>query len=189
MGLLASAIVVMGIWGVTEYYRTRPNPPSEFALLAVDTHQRYIRGQLPLEIATASPEQISLWFQDKVPFSVELPTFGESSGQEKLYALDGARLVGHKNDYAAYIAYKTRSRPISLLVTSADVVKAEGGEEIVSKGLTFHFDSIRGLKVISWSHRGLTYALVSDLEERGQQSCVVCHQGAKDQDFIDGLKK
>jgi hypothetical protein len=32
----------------------------------------------------------------------------------------------------------------------------------------------------------LTYALVSDLEERGQQSCIVCHQGA--QDFIEPLK-
>ncbi len=38
------------------------------------------------------------------------------------------------------------------------------------------------------SDRGLTYALVSDLEERGQQSCTVCHQGTKDQDFIAPLK-
>jgi hypothetical protein len=42
--------------------------------------------------------------------------------------------------------------------------------------------------VITWSDRGLTYALVSDLEERGQHSCIVCHQGTKDQDFISNLK-
>ncbi|MBO0858343.1 MAG: hypothetical protein J2P21_07755 [Chloracidobacterium sp.] len=34
----------------------------------------------------------------------------------------------------------------------------------------------------------LTYALVTDLEERGQQSCIVCHEGSKDRDFIEGLK-
>jgi hypothetical protein len=34
----------------------------------------------------------------------------------------------------------------------------------------------------------LTYALVSDLEERGQQSCLVCHAGTKDRDFIEGLR-
>jgi hypothetical protein len=54
--------------------------------------------------------------------------------------------------------------------------------------LTFHYNAIHGLKVITWSDRGLTYALVSDLEERGQQSCIVCHQGTKDQDFIAPLK-
>jgi anti-sigma factor RsiW len=189
VALILVAGLAATLWVVTEYLGRRPNPPSEFALLAVDTHQRYIRGQLPLEITSGLPEQISTWFVDKVPFSVELPNFQESSGQEKLYALDGARLVGYNNEYAAYVAYKMQRRPISLLVTSGGVAQAAGGEEIVSKGLTFHYDSIGGLKVITWSHRGLTYALVSDLEERGQQSCVVCHQGSKDQDFMDGLKK
>jgi hypothetical protein len=58
----------------------------------------------------------------------------------------------------------------------------------VAQGLTFHFNSIFGFKVITWSDRGLTYALVSDLEERGLQSCIVCHQGTKDRDLIEGLK-
>jgi hypothetical protein len=81
-----------------------------------------------------------------------------------------------------------RRQQISLLVTSSAVVLPSGGEEIASKGMTFHYDSIDGLKVITWSDRGLTYALVSDLEERGQQSCIVCHQGTKDQDFIENLR-
>jgi len=188
----AAAVVAMalliGIWSVTEYRKQRPNPPSDFALMAVDTHQRHLRNQLPLEIASDVPERVSAWFAGKVPFSVTLPNYQESSGQEKLYRLEGARLVGYKNDYAAYVAYQMRMQPISLVVTSAAVAQPSGGEEIVSKGLTFHYDTIQGLKVITWSDRGLTYALVSDLEERGQQSCIVCHQGTKDQDFIESLK-
>ncbi len=190
--LLAAAAVVMalmiGIWSVTEYRKQRPNPPSDFALMAVDTHQRHLRNQLPLEIASDAPERVSAWFAGKVPFSVTLPNYQESSGQEKLYRLEGARLVGYKNDYAAYVAYRMRMQPISLVVTSEAVAQPSGGEEIVSKGLTFHYDTIQGLKVITWSDRGLTYALVSDLEQRGQQSCIVCHQGTKDQDFIESLK-
>lgn len=162
--------------------------PSSFASMAAETHLRRTRGQLPLEVETGTPQRISEWFANKVNFSVKLPNYQESSGQEKLYTLEGARLVGYKDDYAAYVAYRMKARPISLVITSDAVVKPSGGEEIVARGLTFHYNAIHGLKVITWSDRGLTYALVSDLEERGQQSCIVCHQGTKDQDLITPLK-
>jgi anti-sigma factor RsiW len=168
--------------------RTDRRGPSSFALMAADTHLRRTRGQLPLEVETAMPQNISEWFANKVNFSVKLPNYQESSGQEKLYTLEGARLVGYKEDYAAYVAYRMKARPISLVITSDSVAKPSGGEEIVARGLTFHYNAIHGLKVITWSDRGLTYALVSDLEERGQQSCIVCHQGTKDQDLITPLK-
>ena len=163
--------------------------PSSFALMAAETHLRRTRGQLPLEMESASPNDISEWFSNKVDFSVKLPNYQESSGQEKLYTLEGARLVNFQTDYAAYVAYRMKARPISLVITSDSVAsRPSGGEEIASKGLLFHYNAIDGLKVITWSDRGLTYALVSDLEERGQQSCIVCHEGTKDRDFIEPLK-
>lgn len=162
--------------------------PSRFALMAADTHLRITRGQLLLETKSASPQEISDWFTNKVPFSVKLPNYQESSGQEKLYTLEGARLVNFQNEYAAYVEYRMKNRPISLVITSDSVAKPSGGEEIASKGLRFHYNAIDGLKVITWSDRGLTYALVSDLDERGQQSCIVCHEGTKDRDFIEPLK-
>jgi anti-sigma factor RsiW len=192
---VAAAIVILilpvAIWLVirndSNAQLNRPGP-SSFALMAADTHLRHSRGQLPLEITTSGPEQISQWFANKVQFSVKLPNYQDTSGQEKLYTLEGARLVGYKDDYAAYVAYQMRTRPISLVITSDAIARPSGGEEIKARGLTFHYDAIQGLKVITWSDRGLTYALVSDLDERGQESCVVCHQGAKDQDFIAPLK-
>jgi len=147
-----------------------------------------MRGQLPLETESDDPREISDWFVNKVNFSVKLPNYQESSGQEKLYTLEGARLVNYQNDYAAYVAYRMKDRPISLVITSDSSAKPSGGEEIASQGLKFHFNAIDGLKVITWSDRGLTYALVSDLDERGQQSCIVCHAGTKDQNFIEPLK-
>lgn len=189
---IAAAVLVLllplVIWRSTRGPAGPTIAPSSFALMAADTHLRRTRGQLPLEVETGNAERISDWFGNKVNFSVKLPNYQESSGQEKLYTLEGARLVGYKDDYAAYVAYRMKERPISLVITSESVAKPSGGEEIAAKGLTFHYNAIDGLKVITWSDRGLTYALVSDLEERGQQSCIVCHQGTKDQDFIAPLK-
>ena len=176
-------------WRIVKQYDTPEiKPPSSFALMAADNHLRHMRGQLPLEMESATPQQISSWFVNKVGFSVQLPNYQESSGQEKLYTLEGARLVGYQNDYAAYVAYRMKDRPISLVITSTSTATPSGGEEIPARGLKFHYNAIDGLKVITWSDRGLTYALVSDLEERGQQSCIVCHAGTKDQDFIAPLK-
>lgn len=186
--IAASVVILLGIvvaWRAFVDSPALPGPPSAFALMAVDVHNRHARGNLPLEIASASPEAISTWFAGKVSFGLQLPNYQEASGQDRLYELKGARLVGYNNDYAAYVAYQMGTRPISLVVTSASVASPSGGEQIVSKGLRFHFDIIDGLKVITWSDRGLTYALVSDLEARGQQSCVVCHQGTKDAGFLE----
>jgi len=47
-----------------------------------------------------------------------------------------------------------QKRPISLLVTSEQIVPPSGGEEIVSKNITFHYDSIDGFKVITWAGAG-----------------------------------
>jgi mycothiol system anti-sigma-R factor len=189
LAFISCIALALGYWALNT---GKPNPqirpPSDFAVMAADTHQRHLQGQLPLEIVSGVPEQISRWFAGKVSFLVKLPNYQESSGQEKLYQLEGARLVGYKSDYAAYVAYQMRTRPISLVVTSDAVARPADGEQIVARGITFHYNSIKGLKVITWSDRGLTYALVSDLEERGQQSCLVCHQGTKDRDFIESLK-
>jgi anti-sigma factor RsiW len=189
---LAAVLAVAVLAGVS-YLTSRPRrpssaAPSEFALMAVATHLKHLGGQLPFEVASDSPEHVSAWFAGKVPFSLKLPNYQESSGQERLYRIEGARLAAFRNDYAAYVGYRMRERPITLVVTSNTAAMPAGGEEIVSKGLRFHYSAVEGLKVITWADHGLTYALVSDLDERGQQSCLVCHAGTKDRDFIEGLR-
>ena len=190
---IAAAVLVLllpvVVWRVVRQNNRPANGgPSGFALMAAESHLRHSRGQLPLEMESSNPQDISGWFANKLAFNVKLPSYQESSGQDKLYTLEGARLVGYENDYAAYVAYRMKEQPISLVITSELVAKPSGGEQIAARGLTFHFNAIDGLKVITWSDRGLTYALVSDLDERGQQSCIVCHQGTKDHDLIDPLK-
>lgn len=187
-GLLVLLLPVV-IWRVMRQEDHPENGvPSAFATKAAESHLKHIRGELPLEIDSSDAQQISEWFVNKVNFNVKLPSYQETSGQEILYTLEGARLVNYQNDYAAYVSYHMKDRPISLVITSELLAQPSGGEEIASRGLMFHYNAIDGLKVITWSDRGLTYALVSDLDERGQQSCIVCHQGTRDQDFIEPLK-
>lgn len=158
---------------------------TSFVSMAVNNHLRYLKGQLPLEVFSDSPEKISAWFVGKLGFNLRLPDYPQGPEEAKPYHVEGARLVGFKEDYAAYIIYRLNGHPISLVVTSASVAKPSGGEEIAWEGLRFHFQSVSGWKVLTWSHDGLTYALVSDLEERGQASCIVCHQ---DQRVFRGLR-
>lgn len=179
------AVVVSVVW------RTIRQPvlgPSEIAQVAVDTHQRYVRGQLPLEIQSHSPDEISRWFENKVPFNLKLPRYPEYPGQAKPYELQGARLISFHQEYAAYVSYQLQGRPISLLVTSSTIAHPAGGEIIRWGGLDFHFDALNGWKVLTWTDQGLTYALVSDFEERGQASCIVCHPGPQGRSLVEGLK-
>lgn len=186
--VIVTALGLMLIWFLIRPTHTPLVRPSEFALVAVDTHQRYTRNQLPLEVISSSPEEISAWFAGKLPFNLKLPNYPEDLDQPKPYEIVGARLIGFKQDYAAHVAYRLHNRPISLVVTSETIAQPSGGEKIPWQGLVFHFDVINGWKVLTWSDKGLTYALVSDFEEHGQASCVVCHSGGQDQHKFEGLK-
>jgi len=176
---LLALVLIAGMWAGTRLERhAGSRERGNFAAMAVDNHRRHLRGQLPLEIRSRSPAEISTWFAGKIPFNVELPGHQESSGAEQIYTLEGARLVAYENEYAAYIAYKARaSQSISLVITLDALAQAAGGQTTFSEEIRFHEDSIMNFKVITWSHRGLTYALVSDPTKPAQQSCMVCHHG------------
>jgi len=196
--VVAAAVFFAGYWAMAT--RRPAAIPSEFARMAVDTHLRRLRNQLPLEIVSDSPGEITSWFAGKVAFSLKLPDKladklagnQDVPDQQPLSRLEGARLVGFRNDYAAFVAYQMQRGPVTLPVTLVVAGNAlampSGGQEMVSKGLRFHYEMIRGMKVITWADRGLTYALVSDLDGYGQQSCVVCHESAKDRDLIESLR-
>jgi anti-sigma factor RsiW len=189
---IAAAAVMAGVAVVgSALTLLRPAPPrpaaaaeveatTDFAALVADTHLRYARGQLPLEIDSERPEEVSRWFAGRVPFHLTLPDYPIQPGQQKPYHLSGGRLVSFRRDYAAYVAYRLEERPISLLVTSAALVRPSGGEVVPFGRLVFHEQERDGLKIITWTDSGLTYALASDLGVEGGRSCVVCHAAPSD---------
>jgi anti-sigma factor RsiW len=170
--------------------RPAPGPPSSpLVSLGVDTHLRHASGQLPLEVRSDRPQDVAGWFAGRVPFHLTLPDYPVGSGERKPYALVGGRLVAFSGDYAAYVAYRMQDRPISLLVTSSPAARPAGGVEVTSGRLTFHLESVAGLRVITWVDHGLIYALVSDLREDGARSCLVCHGTEEERRKLEGLRR
>jgi hypothetical protein len=51
------------------------------------------------------------------------------------------------------------------------------------KKVSFHYATVDGYKVVTWSVHGLTYALVSEEGNNTQRSCMVCHSAMKDRDL------
>jgi anti-sigma factor (TIGR02949 family) len=185
----AAALLAGSLWLAPRPRSAPASTPaaSELSALAARTHQRYAAGQLPLEIASERADEVSGWFAGRVPFQLALPDYPVGSAGRKPYRLAGGRLLAFKNDAAAFVAYRMEERPISLLVTSADLVRPAGGEVVASGGLRFHVESLNGLKVITWTHKGLTYALASDLDVEASQSCRVCHGDASERRKLESL--
>lgn len=167
--------------------RVEPRASSALVSLAVDSHLRYARGQLPLEVSTDRPDRVSSFFAGRVPFVLTLPDYPVGPGQRKSYRLEGGRLVSFRNDYAAYVAYRMEGQPISLLVTSASTARPEGGSLVTQGALTFHIESVSGLKVITWTDNGLTYALAFDVAVEGADSCLVCHGSDQERRRLDAF--
>jgi anti-sigma factor (TIGR02949 family) len=188
---IAAALGAAALLAFLVFLRPRPplgiDGPSEFVAVAVDSHLRYAAGRLPLEVRSESPDEVSRFFTGRVPFHLTLPDYPIGPGERKFYNLEGGRLVSLTGDYAAYVAYRMDGRPISLVAASSERVRPSGRETVTSGSLTFHLDAVSGLNVITWTDKGLTYALVSDLSVSGERSCLVCHGSPSERKKIPGF--
>jgi anti-sigma factor RsiW len=173
-GAMAASVLVV-LLGLAWFIQRGMVPKDRFAALAAESHLRYARGTLPLDVKADDPQQVATWLSNKLPFHLVLPNYPEKPGRSKRYTLEGARLLPFGEDDVAYLAYRMEGRPISLLMTSSTRVVPTGGSLYRSGGLEFHTTSYKGLRLITWADKGLTYALVSDLEAVGAESCMICH--------------
>ena len=158
---------------------------SGYEQFAVEAHRNVARGTFPLDIASEEPPVVSSWLEPRVPFHLTLPNY--PAGGRKRYVLAGARLMQYRGEDVAFLAYKMDGRPISLLISSSSRIAPSGGESYRSAGLTFYFSSQQGLRIITWKDKGLTYALVSDLNVRGTESCAICHGAEEERRKFEGL--
>lgn len=165
-----------------------PSPPRLFspeklAEFAVDTHRQYAQGNLALDVRPDSELMLNEWLKAKAPFSLSMPVSPMASGEERPYRLEGARLVPVGSKTAVYIAYQMQTRPVSLMVAPESVAGASGGVEANFKKVTFHYRTVEGYKVVTWSLHGNTYVLVSQEGNNTQRSCMVCHSAMRDRDL------
>lgn len=190
---VAVALVIVGLLS------TRPTSPrtsisgAQFAEMAVRTHRQHLQGELALDIRSESQQTVNDWLKKTSPFSLVLPASPAVPEGERFYRPEGARLVRVGGQWGDFIAYQmkdselamtpSRTSVASLMVIPASVAKASGGIETRFPKVSFHYATVDGYKVVTWSVHGLTYALVSDEGNGTQRSCMVCHSAMRDRDL------
>jgi anti-sigma factor RsiW len=176
-------IVIVGVLVTRPPSSPTPLSGQKFAEFAVSTHRQHAQGGLALDVRSDSQQTLNEWFKAKSPFSLALPASPPASGEERPYRLEGARLVRVGSKSAVYIAYQMETGPVSLMVTPDSVAVASGGVRVDFKKVSFHYRMVEGYKVVTWSLRGRTYALVSQEGNNTQRSCMVCHSPMRDRDL------
>lgn len=184
------AAILGGLW-IGRIAIRRSDPHSEFAAMAVKAHKLHLNGKLPLEMRSASPTVISDWVNARAPLKMHLPSYDEIPVQSQTYEYEGARLVSFGKDSAAYVAYHTGGKPVSLVALPTSLAPPLRGTGAKMKSLTIYYDTVEDFHVITWSgpKSRLTYALVTDLEHPSQ-SCIICHASAspRDRALMSGLR-
>jgi anti-sigma factor RsiW len=176
-------ILVVAVLVTIRLSSPAPLSGAKYAEFAVKTHRQYAQGNLALDVRSDSQQTLNEWFKAKSPFSLALPASPPGPGEERPYRLEGARLVQVGSKSAVYIAYQMETGPVSLMVTPDSVAVASGGVKVDFKKVSFHYRMVEGYKVVTWSLRGRTYALVSQEGNSTQRSCMVCHSPMRDRDL------
>ena len=101
-------------------------------------------------MTSSSAAEVERWFEGKLDFPVHVRNFREAE-------LLGARLCRVENTKAALIFYRCRSHLISWFTFPERAPRT-----VATARPTI--SALRGYSVIQWSEKGLTNAVVSDLE-------------------------
>jgi hypothetical protein len=189
----AALILIVGFMSIRPRSSRTSLSGEQFAELAVKTHRQHVQGNLVLDIRSKSQQRLNEWLKAKSPFVLALPESPAVPGEERPYDPEGARLVQIGSNKAAFIAYRmeasllrrTNATPAaaSLMVIPASAATASGGLEVRFTKVSFHYATVEGYKVVTWSVHGLTYALVSGEGNNTQRSCMVCHSAMRDRDL------
>ena len=172
---LVIALCLMAVPNIVQNVRA-----ASYVEAALTNHNRYLHGELAPGIRTKSPEAVTAWFAEKVPFQFRLPSSEAALRANPTYELAGASLVQYRGIPAAMVVYEAPSGTISLLVESRKAAVVAGGDVSHYGALMFHSRKEGRFKVITWSAHNLSYALVSSIASSAQESCMVCHQSMAD---------
>jgi anti-sigma factor RsiW len=157
-GAAAAAAVLVGLWsGRAHFYRS-----ADEAMLvreAVNDHLRLTYSEHPLEIESGGIHQVKPWFTGKVDFAPVVPFEGDDE-----FALLGGSVAYLIDRKAAAFSFRRRLHSISLFVFRPDELAWPSADLSDIDGVKIFATSMKGFNVLLFQHRGLGYALVSDVD-------------------------
>ncbi|MFK7986923.1 MAG: zf-HC2 domain-containing protein [Sandaracinaceae bacterium] len=109
---------------------------------------------------TGPPTQVAGWFQDKIEFPVRPIEFTRPGVR-----LVGGRLSNVRDREAAAFFYEVHGQRVTVMVFEhGQGVEASSRRQVSGRSLRFGYGRGRAVPVVE--HRGLTYAIAGDLDER-----------------------
>lgn len=154
--LVAAGAASVGVW----VDRAPRHAAKAMVAAMVDDHMKLSQRADRLELPSRDPARVTDWLRGYVGAAV------------KPAALRGAELVGARRcalrgRKVALLFYELPDRRGSGRVASLFVMNDRGADYSYMKRLRGHYcrEHRRGLSAVVWHERGLTYALVSDLDD------------------------
>jgi anti-sigma factor RsiW len=137
-------IAIFGTWTMTRQYDSQ----SRIERDVLAAHMRALLQDNPIQVASSDTHTVKPWFNGRVEFSPDVKDF----------AAEGFPLAGGRLDYiggkrVAALVYRHRLHVIDVFVWPAATA-----EDIPPRLV-----STDGYNLLTWSHGGLTYWAVSDL--------------------------
>jgi anti-sigma factor RsiW len=152
LAVAASLALVMAVgWGLVRGLSAR----SDGSPLIEELVASHVRSQmLPshrFDVASSDPHTVKPWFQGKLDYSPPVKDLADQG-----FPLVGGRLDYIRNRPVAVLVYQRRKHPIDLFIWPSSP-----GSEAATQRVTR-----QGYHMVQWTHSGMTYWAVSDLNER-----------------------
>lgn len=148
--------MVIFVLAVAGYILSTYKGEDSFIAMLVDDHVKFL--PLPeVQINSSDPEEIKAWFVGKVDFPVIIPHL-------EAY-LEGGRLCYLNKRRLALLFYRHDSSVVSLFIM--DGIRPEEFRSLKKttlNGKEVFVQYKSGYSVVLWEEKGLSYALVSDLD-------------------------
>jgi anti-sigma factor RsiW len=172
----AAAVLILLVGGLLVSRRRQENQAETMIQAAVAAHEEMQRHALPLDITSASPQEVSSWFRSRVSFPFRMANSGIASDAAAQYKLTGGRLLMVNREPVALVAFSLPHNLATLLVCPERLMRASGGNVINSGGVILHSRDEGPLHVVTWNEQGLGYVLTfTAISMSGTRRCNSCH--------------
>lgn len=135
-------------------------PAASSPTTMIDDTLDWHRGNFPLEVTTADPQEAQAWFKGKVDFSVRLPQF-----VDRRVNLLGGRIAHIEDRRAALLLYEVDGSKLSVVLFDGEGLTVPRETLRQVRGRDIVWLNQRGYGVAVLQDSGVTYAMTSDVSE------------------------
>jgi len=149
-GVMSAAAVAVVMIGVGPHFLSSSSD-DRLSQEVTSSHVRSLITNHLIDIVTSNQHVVKPWFNGRIDFSPSVRDFSDQG-----FPLAGGRLDYLAGRTVAVLVYHRSAHPINLFIWPSQT-----GQELKEKTL-----SRQGYHLIRWSHGGMTYWVVSDVNEK-----------------------